>query len=553
MNSLRYPFATLAVFATVLSATASAQVTPATYIRPSIAQSMLTGSPLGLQIQVPDSAGDPSAHQVGIRSDGLPNRDVSEWDATRFQASSEFHPDYSQKELFAHWVTVALQLTGQWSASLPGHVPALGDFSTGGDITPAVDAQGRLQTVSGIVDSWFYLSFAVQDPSSGQADGLFDEFLTQVGTLEGAIFGYASDGNTGVPGDYDDVLRVDYTRGQITPSQATEDWSISGLDWGMGQISRTPGLTSGTSTFPERQLFYFSIAQSWIDDFSPGPILDANSMPLTLDSGTIYYMEWGSDGQGGFEWSAPSVAWSHQELYGQQESGVEIDALSVYVGNGTPEDPARVVFSLTQDSQFSSGSSLVNNPFLVSQTASPPVFALPLRTVNDDLFSAKIQIDPITGPDPHGFCGFDPAEGSVLPSTVGVPTAASLQDPDLAQLGLSMRRLNTPGTKKDWDLTMEATGCDDHGWVIGVALFELWLTGDNGSSGYGNHSYIFDPTSEDVPTWNFTLDTSTLGGVTTRVDSRVQLGGIDEDGNFVYQGPLIADSWLGSLAFYTAP
>lgn len=520
----------------------------ATIIRPAQAQSYMTGSALGVQL-APDVATNPI--RLNIRDTGTVQPTtpdpVSEWNGTAGANS----PDFSPTALFEHWAPQALNVTN-WDPANTGHIPELGGFSTGGDVTPEVNIQGELDTNAATGASWYYLSFSVKDQvgfdstnSATNAPGLIGLIQEQDDTAEGAVFGYAADGSVGIPSDYVDTIRVDYTRSQLNPA-GTGDWDLTALDWGMGVISRTPNGTN-SSLFAERELFYFTLTNDWLETANASISETTSSPSLTLNSRTIYVMQW--DATTG--WSFPEVAWDEVALFGAAEPNAEIDALSVYKGDNVYDNPERVVFSLVQEPLGTFSSTELNDPFLVAQHANagngtPDVPAVSLKTDGGVRFSTKTQIDPTTGPDTHGFCGLDPDDMTQKDDYVAWPTNRAEISPGLAKVGFAMwREEGVPGD--GYTLHLEANGGKDEGVAVGIVEFQIAVAPLGGTLPAPTSYTVPFLVNADATHSSFPIDDSILiSGQRYIVEGRAVVYGFSNEGDFLL--PVTPyDSWSSQL------
>lgn len=453
-------------------------------VRPNVAQSFLTGAALGLQITSDEAAiGAGAASRIGIRTEGTQTGAGEAWNVANFgQPSStqgaEF-PDYSPAALYAHWVPDAMDLASgsTWSAATNGHIPELGGFSTGGDLCPPVNDCGEMQMTEPEL-RWYYLSFSVDDTLGAQSGSMVQIAESTFGTAEGTVFGYGFEDSEGMLAGYEDAVRVDYTLNQLNPGSlqlGQSTWAVSGLDWGAGQISRT---NSGQTTNlqPVRNAFYFTLSRDWVTNYGSAP--SANS-PITPDEATVYYMTWDANG-----WSDPAVALDQVELFGQAEPNAEIDALSVYIGDGTADAPDRVVFSLDSDDTVDGD---LAYQILVTQSGAggqSAVQAMPLQTTDGDPVSVKVGVDAasgpvVTGPDIDSLCGRDPSEHSARCRQQGVPVYNdSVTGP--FELGVSAVRYRDV----EWNLYTEANGIDMIDGETGIVAFTFGWSGPTVNSGY---------------------------------------------------------------------
>ncbi len=408
--------------------------------------------------------------------------------------------------------------------------------------------------------SWYYLSFAVKDQSGFSPDdpatnapGLIGLIQAQDSTAEGTVFGYAADDSQLIPADYVDTIRVDYTRAQLNPA-GSGDWDLTALDWGMGVIARTPN-GQNSSLFAERELFYFTLTDDWVSTAAVTTITEpGTSNFIGLDCRTIYVMRWIWDpSTAGYRWTFPEVAWSETDLFGGFEPDAEIDALSVYRGANTYDNPERVVFSLVQDSTASYANAELSNPFLVAQharagyTVDVDVDAVSLKTDGGVPFSVKTQIDPTTGPDPHGFCGLDPDDLAEPDNYVAWPTLAPELSAGLAEVGFAMWREESELDETGTTLHLEVNGGKEQGIVIGAVEFQIAMAPINGSLPKPKSFSVPFMTGLDATHSSLTIGSSGLvPGVRYRIQGRAVLHGFAlVGGNLVPVAPV--DSWASEL------
>ncbi len=449
-------------------------------------QGMFTGHPVGLQLREqwqPTSSS--SFPRMLIRSAGVETGALRPWEPAAFGAASAEHPDYSPRALYAHWVTTLYGIPLlDWDEEDPEHVPVLGGMSTGGDICPRIDADGKM--IMGLPENvaWYSLSFTVRSDALGTAGSAFEAARAEEANPSGRIYSYIAEGSQNLRPDLIDTVRVEYTRAQLKLTGAIEGTSeVSALDWGMGRISSTPG-ASTTHLQPQRNSFYFTIDQSWIEALAltcsncqflgqSDSSQQATPVWLTPDPATVYVMSWN-----GTIWSQPMVAFDHVDLFGSTQTGAAIDALSVYqLASDLPETPTRVVFSLEPESRVNGA---VVDQILVSQrpgSAMPPVRAKPLKTAADVKLTDKVGLadDAPTGPDDiDSLCGQDPRELQGYDLHVGYPvvTTNTSLAPEMGFSFLRYHRIDSIGKHID-TLLFQASGIDLSGYDFGAIQFDI--------------------------------------------------------------------------------
>ncbi|MEM7307860.1 MAG: hypothetical protein AAF682_14370 [Planctomycetota bacterium] len=470
-------------FASLTLVAAPAAQSPANVIPPSQYQGPYAGQPAGLQLAGATFASLPAQT---VRTAGIGTGTPRGWEASTFGAPGPDHPDYSAQALYAHWVPSLLgQTAGEWSPANPWQQPRLGGFSTGGDVTPAVDAGGRLLTGTPGNAAWYSLSFTVDPDAKGEPGSTV---ALASGNPGGWVFTYFDEGSQLIRSHLVNSIVVDYTRTQLAPQQTVSaDTAITGFDWGLGVISSTPGGTP-TPLVPNRDLLYFALDRAWVDTHYPGPGpwtfsgltgLGPGAQPtqIPLDPGTVYAMAWN-----GAAWSAPAVAFDHVALYGGAQPNVAIDALSVFKRfPDAAHSPSTVVFSLEPESRVNG---LQVDQILVTQRASfgselVPVAAQTLRTSSGTDMSSKLGLlsasSSSTGPDDvDGLCGLDPYDLQSRDRYIGCPVDVLL-GPETSDLGLSVARVSSPGEAQEGmeELFLAVTGIDLSGYVLGLLQLDL--------------------------------------------------------------------------------
>lgn len=440
----------------------------------SINQGMLNGQPLGVASYDPQNSSYLFDRRIGIRPRGAggtllgPVIDVIEWDPAVFGNASGLHPDYRPEALFENWVP-ALFGGGPWNELNPLHYAELNGMSSGADVTPAVmtdgeDAGRLLMDQPGDAD-WYIISFTVENSADPLPNSIVEMAITEAQSsgnpLGHYVLSYCAEGSREIRPGIPDTARMEYLPTQLGLDSGR---TISALDWSMGLISESPN--GGTSSLvPVRNQFYFSVSADWVSEvtnFNSGttPMLDGQP----LDAATVYVMTW----SGGI-WNPPVIACPHLELLGEIVADADIDGLSVYMGDGSPEDPTRVVFSLDQVS----GLELRNEPpnqILITQYdggSTPNVTAVPLRTESGTLMTEKFGVEegPTDSPDLENTCGVDPGDEEVVRDQYqGTPLPGTQFGPN-GGLGHSSILFGDFATNTA-TLSMQASGIDLPGYDL---------------------------------------------------------------------------------------
>ena len=464
--------------ALLLTRPAMAQLAP--IVLPQNGQGMLTGISLGMQLE--DSTGS----RLRFRTPGTTTGSNQPWSPTIFGAPSPQHPDYSDQALFALWTPFisGASTPPPWSAVNPEHNPVFGDMSTGGDITPPVDASGTLQLGTSSNTAWYSLSFTVKAGTLGVPGSVF----RQVAEPAGHVFSYTVPLSTTIRPDLVDTLRFEYTRNQLGLAATTTE--ITALDWGMGIISSGASGSPGVLQ-PIRTELYFTIDRTWWVTYGSTPgatgrtkrtVQVPGAAPFDLDPSVVYRMEWTNGA-----WSVPVIAFDQVDLYGQSltigaDFGPAIDALSV----DEPDPSAnnwRVVFSLDSSSDLLGAAP--PSEILVSQqgTGTAPTVTAARLSVRKAPGGAGNPVDGLIGIGPDevtGLCGRDPKEGALIDRAVGTPVATVKDlDGSKSPLGLSLQRFDVPVSGKP-GMTAPAVLFETHGINVptnrtGVLVFEIEL------------------------------------------------------------------------------
>ncbi|HTF87409.1 MAG TPA: hypothetical protein VK843_03290 [Planctomycetota bacterium] len=381
-------------------------------------QGMFSNSAVGVTFK--DLAG---VETLGIRSAGVVNNvDPADWDATRFGPASLIHPDYSKVELLK-----GINLLSP--SGPPAQTLGFGGFSTGGDVCPHIDNQGKLV----FTNTWYFLSITVGAQPLGHVYGKAGTALNSLTKPKQAFISYYVEGSTGI-----DLVLVNSTVIEQTGTQLgflpTSDVEVTGIDLGMGAISSDQFGTRTRLFSPVRDELYFTPTPEWVALNNTHKVGGA-----VLNSKTIYRMQWLATGTNSWAWSAPTVAVTPDELFGVgNHANKVIDALSVH-SNLVGTAFTRVVFSTTLASG-SPGELLGYD----SANGSP---AMPLRTpINNVLVAERIGLhlagDPEGIDNVTGTCGGDPDPDS-FDSVIGYPiTRFDLNEPK--PLGMAVYRSMTP-------------------------------------------------------------------------------------------------------------
>lgn len=481
MNPMHYR--SLAVSTTALALgcfVGHAQAQMAPVIPPSQFQGPFAGQAIGVQLS---QVGVERVSPLRIRTPGLVLGGLFPWTEARFDAPAANHPDYSAEALFGHW---APQLFGgTWAPGVAQANPRLGAMCTGGDLTPPVDSQGRMQFLGVGGVHWYTLSFTMSEGSAGLPGSAVRAAATgpAPSNLGGWIHTYTAEGSTRIAAELVDTVTTEYTAAQLGDvDNDNAPREIEAVDWGMGMISVT-GNAAPSTLQPHRSRFYFTLDQAWITDMFGGAqafltVLEGSQGTTTttaeINSATVFAMVW-ADGA----WSLPMVAFTPAELLGSTTYNASIDALSV---DSRPadlvENPSRVVFSLTV------GSTVNNAPvnqILVTQPAStnpvlPQVSAQALSTPTGVTVSDKMGLsyDPVPGisigPDEvKGLCGRDPKE--LQDFDIWVATPADVPgEVKYADMGVTVGRhfRDVPGTGFVEHMLVSVHGIDVGGWDLGL-------------------------------------------------------------------------------------
>jgi len=503
----------VALFSALCAASAAqTDPNPSTQVFPASAQGPLSAWPVGLVLEPPTSSPlDPQP--IVIHSSGPAPQPNRPWSQSAFGAPSAHFPDYSRLALTNHW----------WDNTANPIPVEFGGVSTGGDICPPVDGEGRLQLAN--PSRWYVLTVTVANDAEGAPGSLVRAAGVNGRNRAADIFSYYVDGTTILRPSLVNTTRVEYMREQLTldnapgyqghPSKPTPE--IAGLDWAMGVIAHDPAGT-GSSAFPVRNRFYFTLTRAFLLESSDLTFWDQHiGMASPADAASIYVMDWGPHGPGGaLAWSQPQVAISRERLMEGTTLvtggllALEIDALSVDQGPAGQalHNPDRVVVSFTPESDSAITNPLGFDQILVRQFAPSNT---PLRPLSTPAASAS-QGAPISGklglrrrntPQPNGTplpapddvrntCGGDPDEYALLERVVGFP----VDEPGVPDesLGLSAARTSAPVAGMPVKSHVMATGIElappgGPVCIAGVVAYEVRFEVPGGTLG----SPLFGP------------------------------------------------------------
>lgn len=479
IRCLLHPSLAVVVLAGATLAQMGKQVSPA--------QGALTDWALGLSIfdPSPPAIGAPAAGPLQVRAPAVQGGKPIPWTSGAFGTADADHPDFSFNAL-----------TYNWGVTIPSTFHDLfGGTSTGGDVTPKVDANGVIQPSSRI---WYALNITVSDASQGELGSLINNVKSSTSHVGGHIFSYYPCVGTELPLVFKDTVRIEFTRQQL--GLENQNWfgpdaEIRNLDFGVGVIS-VDSPNDGSFVAPVRDRFYFTISKHALNTFA-FPQWVANQ---PVNASTIYCMDWD-----GVHWSVPSVAYSEGDLFGgpPASGSREIDAISVYrFGPPSALLHDRVVFSLTVESNSASGGPY--DQLLVFQrstsSSAPNCGTTAFKVKVDDGTNPPTNVDvsarigliqeadaQLRDPDEvRSGCGVDPRlpePGFPAPlanEVIGVPFADS-PIPDKPVVGLSAFRtvVPDPTAASGWISTMHytITGFDPDATGGLVCVFQEEPTG----------------------------------------------------------------------------
>lgn len=465
---------TPALAACALAGASHAQL--ATQIPYGTAQGYVTGWAMG--ITAVDTLSSSQTGAIRIRAPAVKDGKPTAWTATDFGAATGAHPDYSLAALAANW-GLTFPVT-----SLP--VNLFGGISTGGDVTPKVDAGGTLQPHPRL---WFALNFTLSPGATGTNGSLINSRYDALPghDVSGDVYSYYPFIGSTLPSVYADTVRVEHTQVQLGFDSSSA--RVTNIDYGIGMISIDPNANLGT-LMPVRNCFYFTLTKQALTSVPAGHSWPVWVAGHTVNPSTIYRMEWN-----GTSWAAPVIAFDHSVLFPEVGAGLnlhdpEIDAISVYQTDVAPGHD-RVVFSLTLNSNVP-GQTMYDQ-LLVFQRATgnsstPSTYApdcpttalmvLPPAAATPVPVTEHVGLNRVSPDNILSTCGFDPTRGEpTLPMNAVVGIAVDDSAPG-NQLGLSGIRTRLPDPSSPTNVidTMhyQVTGLDTQGMDSGaVALFLL--------------------------------------------------------------------------------
>ncbi|MBL8861745.1 MAG: hypothetical protein JNK02_07000 [Planctomycetes bacterium] len=451
---------------TGLAVPCRAQLTPgmAQQIFPYTAQGLFSNLPVGLTVDEPGEGSWWWVRAPGTNS-GVP----VEWSSAHFGTATLTHPDFSLEALTAHWRPSGL-------------TPSFGGVSTGGEVMPRVDSGGQMIMTP---SNWYMLAVSVDPLAQGVPGSLLRSRTTGGRNPAGDLLSYYAVGSTGIHPAFVDTARLEYSREQLALQQAgpatATPREIANHDFGLGVISIDPQNRAG-NMFPVRNCFYFTLTQAWVLDATQAfPAFQLGGFPPSWS--TIYVMTWSDTPSLG--WSEPQIAFSHAELFpGCPLGTVEIDALSVDKGQGSPLYPDRAVFSLTPASDWGGAFDQI----LVHQRA--PTACATTALMTDGAFETSTKVSTKLGlrprpaegigepDDVRSTCGGDPIEGFTIGPVMGLATPEHRQGD--GELGLTAVRRSTAvqgapdGTATSMDtLHIQVTGLDHAPHMLGFVVLYL--------------------------------------------------------------------------------
>jgi hypothetical protein len=452
---------------------------------------MFTGTPVGLVVDDPNS---PAADPLLVRAPGIASGVPIEWTSTTFGPATADHPDYSVHALTDHWAPPP-----QFNL-----IPAqFGGISTGGEVTPEVNALGEMEMIS---TNWYMLSITVDRYAEGEQNSLLNSLAAGSLNAAGDILSYYAIESLGIHPEFIDSVRLEYSREQLQlpymqpPPPPGLERDIANVDFGVGRFSAAP-VYGEDNMFPVNDCFYFTLTKAWVDAALPIPGYHVGGAPPSAS--TIYVMEWLTFPN--LHWSDPTIVFDQGELFAgfQLQAPVEIDALSVDKGDSiVSTSPERVVFSLTPESDLALHGDafdqvLVYQPYPLCQS-------MPLKTDGahsaPELVSDKFGLLHRTAngsPDNvTGTCGRDPNERYLIQPVLGVATDQSPYG--AGTFGLSAARITSPdpgGVGWVDTLHLQAAGMSYSPCTLGAIVF--YIEGPPGIGGDSDNP----PTQLGPPVW----------------------------------------------------
>lgn len=431
----------------------AAQTSPGTPVQPERAQGLFSNLAVGMTVR---ESGDSA---LWIRAPGANSGIPLEWNATTFGAATAVHPDYSFAELT------------KWAPS--GRSPEFGGISTGGDIMPLVDGQGRMQMAPNL---WCMVSIVLDSQAVGMPGSLLETRVLQGNNPATEIMSYYAEGSTGIHPRFVDTVRIEYTGTQLNLQQALPqpagNREIVNHDFAMGVHSAN---STGQSDpmFPVRDRFYFTLTKSYANWLVQQGFDIDSELPTASH---VYLLLWDASL---LEWVGPTIAFGHDQLFHGRDIGtVEIDALSVFVH--PPSGQSRLVFSLTPDSDVWPTS--VFDQLLVYQgdATSTTCPTTSLKTQAGMEITQKKGLRPRTGsgstpstgtPDNvNSACIGDPFDLMALSRRMGTATDDMRQG--AGEFGFTAVRHSPPNSGVD-EIHIQVTGFDLHGYMFGFVWLQL--------------------------------------------------------------------------------
>lgn len=447
-------FRSFCCLATVfLALPAAAQNNPGTVVQPQRAQGLFSNLPVGMTVK---QFGDQA---LWIRAPGANSGIPLEWNATTFGAATDVHPDFSMAALTT------------WA--IGGVTPQFGGISTGGDIMPLVDGQGRMQMAPNL---WCMVSIVLDSQAQGLPGSLLESRVQQGKNPATEIMSYYVEGSTGINPRLVDTVRVEFTDTQLNLQQALPqppgNREIVNHDFAMG-VHSANSTGQADPMFPVRDRFYFTLTKSYATWLAQQGATLGGEVPRASN---VYLMLWdGSE----LEWVPPTIAFRHSQLFPEIEVGtVEIDALSVFVH--PPSGQSRLVFSLTPDSDV--WPTRVFDQLLVYQgdATSTTCPTTALKTQNGMAVTAKKSLRPRTdsGSTPatgtpdnvNSACIGDPFDLMALSRRMGIATDDTRQG--AGRFGFTAVRHSPPNSAMD-EIHVQTTGFDLDGYMFGFVWLQL--------------------------------------------------------------------------------
>ena len=433
-----------------LALPASAQSLPGTPVQPELAQGLFSNLAVGMTLK------DGQDSALRVRAPGANNGIPVEWSDATFGSATADHPDFSFQAL-TRWAPV-------------GMTPEFGGISTGGDIMPPVDSQGRMQMAPGL---WCMVSVVLDSQAIGTSGSLLKSRVQRGKNPATEIMSYYVEGSTGIHPRLVDTVRIEYTdvqlNLQLAQPQPAGSREIVNHDFAMG-VHSSNSTGQSDPMFPIWDRFYFTLTKPYAERLAASSINLGGQAP---SASNVYLILWDASQ---LEWTAPTIAFQHNELFPAHAVGtVEIDALSVFVHHS---GQSRVVISLTPESDVWPNS--VFDQLLVYQrnASSTMCPTTALKTPAGMTITQKKGLRPRTGPgstpttgapdNVNSACIGDPYELIARSRRMGTATD-ELRQGD-GQLGFTAVRHSPPNSAMD-ELHVQVTGLDIEDMSQGV----VWL------------------------------------------------------------------------------